>query len=167
MKTLVVHPEDISTDFLSSVYSNTNFEIERTLQSSNKLKKKIKTSDRIIMLGHGSNYGLFGRIGMAIDSKLVYLLREKKCIFIWCNSNIFVEKYKLSGLYSGMIISEIEEAKYFNIIATQNEIDESNILFANALTVAIDSQNPIQAFKDYYNLDNPIVNFNKNNIFYR
>ena len=40
-------------------------------------KDAIKSNDRIVMLGHGTEQGLIGFQRFIIDSSLVYLLREK------------------------------------------------------------------------------------------
>ena len=80
----------------------------------------------------------------------------------------FFQKYKLRGLSTGMIISELTEAQYLGVIAAPEAIEESNKLFTNALTLAIDSKNPSQAFKDYYKAENNmIVDFNSKNVFYK
>jgi hypothetical protein len=54
------------------------------------------------------NEGLIG-FGDAFND-YVYLLRDKIGVYIWCNANVFVEKYGLKGFYTGMIISEYEES---------------------------------------------------------
>ena len=41
-----------------------------------------------------------------------------------------MEKHKLSGLYSGMFISEVAEAMMYGIKTTQEEVDESNNVFS-------------------------------------
>lgn len=168
MRTLVIHPIDPSTEFLSLCYENTNFTLSRELKSSKELKTQVKEHDRIIMLGHGSEFGLFGKKGMAIDSKLIYLLREKDVFCIWCYAHVFFQKYKLRGLSTGMIISELAEAQYLGIDAASEAVEESNKLFTAALTVAIDSKNPLQVFKEYYKAQNNIiVDFNSRNVFYK
>src|SRR6478735_497282 len=133
MKTLIIHPEDITTDFLKEIYCDSDHIIINSNVSKKHLKEQIKTHDRIIMLGHGNYKGLFGFKRFMIDSTLVYLLREKLCICIWCNANIFFEKYKLKGIYSGMIISEYEEALDYCINTTEQHINKSNILFAKSI----------------------------------
>ena len=71
------------------------------------LKEQIKSHDRIVILGHGTEKGLLGFNRYIIDSTWIYLLREKNCVCIWCNANVFVKKYNLKGFYTGMIISEV------------------------------------------------------------
>ena len=75
----------------------------------------VNDHDRIVMMGHGYPHGLFYSY---IDSKLVYLLKEKECVCIWCNSDQFVNRYKFTGFFTGMFISEVREANFFNIETT-------------------------------------------------
>jgi len=111
MKTLVIHPKDSTTDFLKVIYSEKDWTIiDDNNISTSKLKENIKSHDRIIMLGHGSDKGLFGQNRLIINSNLVYLLKDKNCVCIWCNADEFVKKYKLNGFYTGMIISDYDEA---------------------------------------------------------
>ena len=53
---------------------------------------------------------------------------------------LIVDKYGLTGYYTGMIISEYQEARFCNVEATQDDIDKSNELFGNALTESIDKK---------------------------
>ena len=40
-------------------------------------------------MGHGCDRGLFNsNFDVVIDSNLVYLLRDKDCIAIWCNADM-------------------------------------------------------------------------------
>lgn len=168
MKTLVIHPKDTSTDFLSDIYSGKDWTVITTNISKSKLKTLIKEHDRIVMLGHGTENGLIGFDRFVINSELVYLLREKHCVCIWCNADKFVEKYKLKGFYTGMIISEDIEANMYCVKATYDEIKESNKLFATAIKESIDSENSenmVEKAKSIYNLDTYIVKFNKENLY--
>ena len=116
MKTLIIHPDDRSTDFLRPIYSGIKGATVLTKNVSKyRLEKEIKSHDQILMLGHGSPYGLLNLAGIgdglyAVGEKQVPLLRDKRCIFIWCNADVFVKRYRLKGLYTGMFISEIKEA---------------------------------------------------------
>src|SRR5690606_14597319 len=96
--------------FLSDIYLDKNYTIITTNTSKSFLKEQIQSHDRIVMLGHGNENGLFGFDRFVIDSNFVYLLREKICVCIWCNADVFVKKYRLKGFYTGMIISEYDEA---------------------------------------------------------
>lgn len=135
--------------------------------SNSELKKLIKNHDKIIMLGHGNEFGLFGKNRMIIDSKLVYLLREKINVFIWCNADIFVKKYSLKGFYTGMIISDYNEANLCCISATDKEIVISNKLFAKSIRIGLSSSDILEkTLKIYDSSDNSIILFNRNNLYY-
>ena len=98
----------------------------------------IQKAEEIWLLGHGTEWGLldmhskFGVLEI-VGSKHVEFLRNKKVIGIWCNANIFAEKYKLTGLFSGMVISEMQEAFDWGISTTKEEIAEENLNFASDL----------------------------------
>lgn len=139
MKTLVIHPKDKTTDFLSSIYDGKDWNVITENPSNSLLKSQIKNHDRIVMLGHGTQYGLIGHKRLIINSTLVYLLRDKITVCIWCNADQFVKKYDLKGLYTGMIISEYEEALDWSIYQPDDrDILTSNLLFAKAVSKSID-----------------------------
>ena len=146
MKTLVIHPQDSSTDFLIPIYMNLksfpdfdDVTIVRGGMSKSEVDKLITEHDRIMMMGHGSPGGLFsvGQFesqGFIINHTTVPLLENKECIFIWCNADRFVEANNLKGLYSGMFISEVSEANYCGLPGTpQDIVTESNDYFAKEL----------------------------------
>jgi hypothetical protein len=146
MKTLIIHPQDSSTDFLIPIYMNlksfpdfNDVTIIRGGVTKEEVDEQIKQHDRILMMGHGSPHGLFaigqfGAIGMIIGPATVPLLQDKECIFIWCNADRFVETHNLKGLYSGMFISEVSEANYCGLPGTpQDIVTESNDFFAKEL----------------------------------
>ena len=136
MKTLVIHPDDRSTDFLKPIYADIKRKTVVVKDTSrDKLLALIRSHDTIIMLGHGSPNGLFNVSGigkgvMAIGESLVEELRGKQLIAIWCNCDKFIERYGLSALYSGMFISEVSEARYCGVQGDQAMVDESNSTFA-------------------------------------
>lgn len=134
----VIHANDPTTKVLSRLYeSREDFRLRITENSSNvEVRQAIRETDVIMMLGHGNPYGLFsvpdknGRYRrLLVDSRHIQFLRDKTCIGIWCYANEFAEKYGLHGLFSGMIISEMEEAQEHNITASKEEIDEAMVKF--------------------------------------
>jgi len=142
MKTLVIHPQDPTTDFLKPIYQALP---DTTVVTGGVFKDEIidliLQHDRVIMLGHGTPSGLLavGRFPgdpppwNIIDYSMVPYLRRTENIFIWCHANKFVERHNLRGLYSGMFISEVGEAEYCEVEATQNQVDISNYLFSYLL----------------------------------
>ena len=142
MKTLVIHPDDRSTDFLKPIYNNIK---EKTIVTNHTQIEKsiinmIENHDQVIMLGHGSPSGLFSisfdfnhiKTSFVVGAEHVESLREKLSnVFIWCNADIFVKNNNLKGFYSGMFISEVGEAQFCGYSnPTQEEVDESNNTFA-------------------------------------
>jgi len=57
-KTLIIHPDDRSTDFLKSIYVNLNATV-LTSGTKEQVNEEISKHDRIMMMGHGSPFGLF------------------------------------------------------------------------------------------------------------
>lgn len=167
MKTLAIHPKDTTTDFLSEIYSDKDWTVISENISDKSLKENIKSHDRIVMLGHGTESGLLGHGRYIIDSTMVYLLREKICVSIWCNADVFVKKYGLKGFYTGMIISEFEEAYMFGINANWGWIQESNQDFALAIKESIDRADMLDKAKSLYEGNSPIVEFNRSNLYYK
>ena len=139
MKTLVIHPDDRSTDFLRPIYANIKRKTVVTKDvSRDKLLSAIRSHDTIIMLGHGSSSGLFnvsniGKGMLVVGESLVEELRGKQLIAIWCNADKFIERHHLPALYSGMFISEVSEARYCGVQGDQALVNESNNVFATLL----------------------------------
>ena len=139
MKTLVIHPDDRSTDFLRPIYQNIPGATIITKNiAAHTLRDVIRVNEQIIMLGHGSPSGLFnvsdiGHGLFAIGGQHADILRDKKCIYVWCNADQFVRTHNLPGLYTGMFISEVAEARYCNVLTEQKQVDTSNNLFAGLL----------------------------------
>jgi hypothetical protein len=149
MKTLVIHPNDPSTGFLDVLYKGRpgDFVILTEKDSNSKVDDMLRSKefDCVMMLGHGTENGLLAPNGknmygrLIISARNVQALREhKKLIGIWCNANIFAEKYSLSGLFSGMVISELSEAADWNVPADEDSLIEHRRLWAIHLAAAID-----------------------------
>lgn len=164
MKTLVIHPKDESTSFLSKIYEGKSWTLLPDNASKSFIRKQIILHERIIMLGHGSENGLIGFGRFVIDSGFVQFLRGKIILAIWCHSNIFVEKYGLKGNYTGMIISEQEEAVQYFIRATNKEIEESNILFATSIRDSLKEIDFVKRVLETYKGSSDIIAFNRLNI---
>jgi len=138
-KTLVIHPKDPSTKFLEPIYKSIkNKKVVSGDYSSTRIREMIIRYDRVIMMGHGTSNGLFS-VGQfpdqaiyVIDHTFADLLREKQnSVYIWCNADEFVESYKLSGFYTGMFISELNEAFFCDVNGVlDSEIEISNRLFS-------------------------------------
>lgn len=174
MNTLIIHPEDPSTSFLDIVYTPIpNKTVITGGITKRELNKLISQHDRIMMMGHGSPFGLFsvGRFpestGYIIDHNNVHLLKEKEnSVYIWCNADVFVKKYNLRGFYSGMFISEVQEATYCGVYGTDQElIDESNYGFCNIISKYINEDKSViheNVLKEYGLIaeNNPVAYYN-------
>jgi hypothetical protein len=174
MRTLIVHPEDATTTFLSQIYAPIpNKTIVQGGVTKSELRSLIESNDRILMLGHGSPYGLlnFGQFPAAgsyiIDESMVLPLKTKtSSIFIWCYADQFVELHGLEGLCSGMFISEIGEADYYGFDNIGVDfIDQSNERFVSIISKYINEPVKIlhQKLLHEYELlarTNPIARFN-------
>jgi len=165
MKTLVIHPNDRSTDFLENIYCD----IECTLITDvhildSHLINAINNHDRIIMLGHGSPSGLFGEWGLMIDSSHVKFLKDKEVVCIWCNADKFVEEHNLTGYYTGMFISEVGEADMYGICVTQRAINRSNYLFATLACMYLEGDMMIN-LREKYKTGCPVVDFNRKRLY--
>lgn len=179
MSTLIVHPKDPSTNFLKPIYEPIQDKTVITDGiSKQKLRTLIEVHDKIIMLGHGSPYGLlsvgqFPKVGnYVIDWSMVDLLSVKKeNIFIWCHADQFVKRNGLNGFYSGMFISEVSEAfSWGYFVANRNLIDESNERFASIVSKHIHQpldelyENVIQEY-GALGQSNQIAKFNMERLF--
>ena len=172
-KTLVIHPDDRSTDFLKPIYSGIKGKMVVTggHYGKNTIRKLIEISDRVIMLGHGSPYGLFsvGRFsdctnGYIVDNTMIEALEYKlNNIYIWCHANQFVERHKLNGFYSGMFISEYGEANACGVGTYEGEIEQSNDLFSEIVGKNINTDSQLLceiAKQEYYIHDSKVNEYN-------
>ena len=174
MSTLIIHTQDSTTDFLKPIYASiTNKTIITGGIDKNELRELIEIHERVIILGHGSPWGLLsvGQFSYGgnyiIDLTMVDLLSQKKDnLYIWCNADQFVKNNQLKGFFCGMFISELEEANYYDLWdLEQHTIDESNNGFAEIVAKYINKPLSIMfenVLQDYRILakTNPIARFN-------
>lgn len=174
MKTLIIHPSDVSTDFLKPIYKNV---LNSTLITGDitkaELLQLVQEHDRIMMMGHGSPQGLFavsqfpdeGHMTFIVDQSFTPALKNKDNIFIWCFANKFVETHQLNGFYSGMFISEKMEALMYDYDVEEDIINESNDKFSEIVSEHANNSSDIiyhNVIKFYGELAaiNPIARFN-------
>lgn len=178
MRTLVIHPKDRSTNFLKGIYENIPNKVVITNGVSRKeLKEIIPQFDRVIMCGHGSPYGLMGvgqfkDRGNIIDETLVYLLQNmEQNIYIWCHANMFVERFKLKGFYSGMFVSEVSEGHYCGVQGVNKKmVESSNYRFVKHLSSVVekDKLTIFKQVKKKYGITsrtNPVSFYNHQRLF--
>ena len=171
MKTLIIHPKDETTDFLKSIYGSiTDYTlVTKKYKNEKEFKELITDHDRIMMLGHGFPSGLYSTPDreLIIRDEHAPLLKDKDCVFIWCNADRYVQKHKLKGFYTGMIISEVAEADYCDVFASQSEVDESNYLFAETIGRYIKSPESMHKCitSEYSSSSNPVIIYNQERIY--
>lgn len=173
----VIHANDPTTKVLSCLYlQREDMKTHVTERnSSSDVQRSIRADDVIMMLGHGNEYGLFSKPEdgkykrFMITDKHVQFLRGKTCIGIWCYANKFAEKYGLRGLFSGMIISELQEAIDLGLSATKEEIDREMEKFAIRLKYCMETygleQIP-QRMKELDDVQSVLTRFNYSNLYY-
>ena len=164
--TLVIHMEDRSTDFLTPIYQGLGYPVIRGVVSQADARKAIQAASRVFMLGHGGPSGLFTR-GFFAGDEIGQLLAEKQDgLYVWCNADAYAVRNKLTGLVTGMFISEVGEAAMFGIQATQEEIDFSNNNFSRVVREVLDTGAPHAAIKERYtHAANLVIKFNNDRLY--
>ena len=174
----IIHANDPTTQFLSLLYNQReDIKVHITQKNTNMdVIRAIRNDDTIMMLGHGCRAGLgtiikkngiFERL--IVNSGHVQFLRDKTCIGIWCYADVFAHDYKLHGLFSGMIISELHEATEKNVTTTKEEIDREMIKFATRLRDCINQyglQDTPARMKELDDVKSELTLFNYNNLYY-
>lgn len=172
-KTLVIHPDDRSTDFLKIIYENHLEDwdiINDCFITKEDLIEQIKSHDRIIMMGHGTPGGLLNpkKWNYLISDEFAPLLAEKETISIWCNSDQYFRKHNIKGFHTGMIISEVAEARYVLHDTPLNKEETLNNMLAFARIVKNCIDDKPNEMKDYilknYTFKDDVTQFNRGNI---
>lgn len=174
----VIHANDPTTKVLSQLY-NTRDDVSMILNETSTntdVRKAIHRDNEIMMLGHGNQYGLFSKPNkkgkydrFMITGHHVQFLRNKTCIGIWCYANLFAKKYGLKGLFSGMIVSELDEAAELHISTTKEEIDSEMEKFAYRIRYCMEHYGLEEVptkMKELDNIRSCLTTFNYSNLFY-
>ena len=180
---LVVHPKDITTSVLSCLYKGTDSKVIDQTASKREIEHLLhhcSSRDRIMLLGHGSDKGLFSRADdmipefdrIIVGHSHAYHLRRHggNIIGIWCHADNFARNEGLHGLFSGMIKSDKEEAEEYGIITLQRHIDEANEIMFAKLRRLLDEEIPLHEIPERMKALNDrsswITNFNYENFYY-
>lgn len=180
---LVIHPKDNTTAMLSALYDGLEALVVDDLRSTKEighLLHHVSTQERIMLLGHGSDKGLFFRADDSKDEfdKIIvghchaYHLRKHggNIVAVWCNANLFARAEGLHGLFTGMIVSELNEARLYQIETTQEELDRENGKLAMRLRTLLDERIALcEIPKRMLVMDDvrsPLTTFNYNNFHY-
>lgn len=114
---LVIHLQDSSTEFLRVLYEKMKgVTLLRGAESRNNLSRILyhrPEGELFLLLGHGSADGLFRKDGdeyrCYVGRSMAYYLKRHSIVGIWCHTNLFAETTRLYGLFSGMVVSEINK----------------------------------------------------------
>ncbi len=175
----VIHANDPTTQFLSLLYEQRkDISMHITEDSTNSaVQRAIRKAGTVLMLGHGNQYGLFpvpDKDGsyrrFMVDGRYIQFLRDKTCIGIWCYANLFAEQYNLHGLFSGMIISELQEAFDNGITTTKEEIDVEMGKSSQRLRDSIEQRYGLEdtptRMKELDDVKSELTTFNYSNLYY-
>lgn len=155
-KVLVIHPEDPSTEFLTSIYENIpNKTVITKGLYPHEITHAIIDHDQVIMLGHGTPRGLmsigqFPETGGYVinESHSRFLSQKEDNIYIWCYASDYVKTHNLKGFASGMFISEAMEAYACGLSSyTHQEVKDQNNFFSELVGKVIDR--PAKAIYDF------------------
>ena len=145
-KTLVIHSDDRSTDFLRAIYDGlSGVTLVTGGESRSSLRKMMREHDRVFMLGHGASWGLLslgkfpGPLTL-IDDTFSDLLKEKEgtgSLCIWCYASTFTAEQGLDLIATGMFISEQRECHFLKETVSDDQIDASNAGFCSILAEGI------------------------------
>ena len=133
-----------------------------------------------MLLGHGSDKGLSFRKDDSKDEfdKVIvshahaYHLRKhgRNIVAVWCNADQFACAEGLHGLFTGMIVSELNEALLYQVETTQEELDRENVKLARRLRALLDERIPLSEIpKRMLAMDDvhsPLTTFNYKNFYY-
>ena len=180
---LVIHPKDKTTTMPSVLYEGLQAQAVdecRSTKEMGHLLHHVSTQERIMLLGHGSDKGLFFRKDDSKDEfdKVIvshahaYHLRKHggNIVAVWCNADQFARAEGLHGLFTGMIVSELSEALLYQVETTQEELDRENVKLAMRLKSLLDARIPLSEIpKRMLAMDDvhsPLTTFNYRNFHY-
>lgn len=183
MKRLIIHPRDHTTDFLTALYEGWSdsmvYNDKLTSKDVNRLFHHCSPNTQIMLLGHGSDKGLYYREDSHkefFDNVIVghphrhWLQNRHNIVGIFCHADLFAKTEDLHGLYTGMIITELYESEQYGINTTEAELSLENVKFVSRLRQLLDEgcllheiPNRMLELNDTHS---ELTNFNYSNIFY-
>lgn len=180
---LVVHPTDRTTAMLSALYDGTGARVVSTYCTGSEMGRllhHVSSQERVMLLGHGSDRGLFyrnddtadGFDGIIVGHPHAYHLRNHggNIVAVWCNADLFARAEGLHGLFTGMIVSELGEASLYGIATTQEELDRENVKLARCLRALLDERIPLSDIPERMlamdDAHTPLTTFNYRNFRY-
>ena len=180
---LVIHPKDKTTAMLSALYDGLEAQVvidDRSKRAIGHLLHHVPPQERVMLLGHGSEKGLFFRKDDSkdeFDKTIVdhthrfYLQNHRgNIVAVWCHADQFARAEGLHGLFTGMIISELSEALRYNIETTQEELDRENVKLAHRLRSLLDEDILLSEIPERMlamdDVHSPLTTFNYHNFYY-
>lgn len=124
--TLCFHKTDPTTTMLEQIYAGKGWDVitDANEMSSDTISALIDAHERIVMLGHGSGYGLFGFINPIHASHL----KNKKLFALWCNADAYCDKYlkgKTGFFACGNMPSDDSEARFVGYNVSHKYMDDN------------------------------------------
>ena len=177
---LVIHPKDKTTAMLSALYDGLEAQVVADCRSTKEmghLLHYVSMQERIMLLGHGSDKGLFFREDDSKDEfdKVIvshahaYHLRKHggNIVAVWCNADQFARAEGLHGLFTGMIVSELNEDLLYQVETTQEELGRENVKLVRRLRALLDERIPLSEIPNRMlamdDVHSPLTTFNYNN----
>ena len=165
---------------LSALYDGLGAQVVTDYRSTKEmghLLHHVSTQERIMLLGHGSDKGLFFREDDSKDEfdKVIvghahaYHLRKHggNLVAVWCNADRFARAEGLHGLFSGMIITELCEAAQYRIKTSQEELNRENVKLSLRLRTLLIENTPLSEIPKLLlamdDVHSPLTTFNYKN----
>lgn len=115
MITILINSQK-DTDFLRGAYDGLENNIVLVNPSRGKVESILTEhpTERVMLMGHGSPSGLFGKnwMGYVIDARNAHLLKDREVIGIWCYAKDFGKAMGLKGFFTSMFISNYGEYRF-------------------------------------------------------
>ena len=154
-KILVIHVDSRpDTDVFRKIYENIHDINVRVLYNPSQDVVRHELHDytyrRIVLIGHGDINGLYNSdwSGYTIDSSFVSLLRGRNVVGIWCYATEFARRYDLTGFFTSMFISNVNEAVEHGFDISGGDIEHLNAVFSEHICEFLSSNSP---FEEWYN----------------
>ena len=151
-KAVCIFPQDATTDFLRPLCDHicANFNAEEVgycTSGENDPKEiiysKIKDANTIFFLGHGTSSSLYARLNEVelFTNDNIALLKGKQLFLLACNSDQFINKYKLSDAIGfGFLPTSLYDARHVKKLHSMriehlkdSDIQSYNTALVNAL----------------------------------
>ena len=147
---IVVHPRDPGTRFLHLIYEDIGgvvfFDSISQREQILEAIRKAPRDEYILLLGHGTPYGLQDDFICDEDADL---LRDRpNLVGIWSYASSYAHRHRLKGFFCGMFISEWNEALDNGIEVSPDEIEEMCWSFAGVFGDLLRAGYPLVAIAD-------------------